>query len=266
MGMMSIKDKNELIYRIRQIIGDEKEDGFYTPVKFNDEIVQVPNFLFKDGPAKYPEIRISPFLSNRSKSHPIRVTTNGRHVKRRFYDAVFQIDIFATNLVLVNNIESVVRRRIDLFYDLDTVIYGYDKDFKLIDEEQMIYHHKGYNINTYKIISVYFGNIPFERVRDKKELLRKNTYYIDETGLYINTNFNIKMVQINTVLNGLIFPDGETANKKGIIKTHVRNRRNLSELENNNVERVSFELKIFYMLDQERDLGPIATDIIVDSD
>lgn len=266
MGMMSIKDKNELIYRIRQIIGDEKADGFYTSVQYNDQIIDVPNFLFKDGPAKYPEIRISPFLADYTKSHPIRVTTNGCHVKRRFYDAIFQVDIYATNIVLANKIESAVRKRIDLFYDLDTLVYGYDKDFKLIDEEQMIYHHKGYNINTYKIISVYFGNILFKRVNNKKELLTKNTYYIDETGLYINTNFNIKMVQINTVLNGLIFPDGETANKKGIIKTRILNRRSLSELEENNVERISFELKIFYMLDQVRNTGPIATDMIVDSD
>ena len=44
------------------------------------------------------------------------------------------------------------------------------------------------------------------------------------------------------------------------------NKRSLSDLENNNVERISFELKIFYMMDQERNAGPIATDIIVDSD
>jgi hypothetical protein len=261
-----LNDKNELIYRIRQIIGDEKEDGFYTSLEYNGEIVNVPNYLFRDGPAKYPEIRISPFLSNELKAHPIRVTSHERSIKREFYDTIFQLDIFAENIVLANRIEETIRERIDLFYDLDTVIYGYDKDFKLIDEEKMIYHHKGYNINTYKIISVYFGNIALEKVYTKEELHKRNTYYIDETGLYINTVFNIKMVQLNTVLNGLIFPDGETANKKGIIKTRILNRRNLSELEKNNVERVSLELKIFYMLDLERNTGPIATDIIVDSD
>ena len=76
----------------------------------------------------------------------------------------------------------------------------------------------------------------------------------------------MKMIQINTVLNGLVFPDGETAHSKGIIKTRTMNKRSLSELEENNVERISFELGIFYMLDQERTPGPAATDIIVDSD
>lgn len=261
-----MKDRNELIYRIRQIIGDEKEDGFYTSVKYNDNIIQVPNFLFKDGPAEYPEIRISPFLSDTRKSHPIRVTSYGRSIKRKFYDAIFQIDIYATNIIQANNIYSAVKRRIDYFYDIDTVLYGYDKDFQLLDEEKSIYYHKGYNTNNYRIISVYCGNVPLLRVFDKKELARHNTYYIDKTGLYINTLLNIKMIQINSIISGLTFPDGQTANSKGIIKTRTMNKRSLSDLENNNVERISFELKIFYMMDQERNTGPIATDIIVDSD
>ena len=62
MGMKSMKDRNELIFLIRSIIGEEKEDGFYTKVNWNNENIEVPNFLFKDGPAKYPEIRILYFL------------------------------------------------------------------------------------------------------------------------------------------------------------------------------------------------------------
>ena len=261
-----MKDKNELIYRIRQIIGEEKEDGFYTPVKYNDEVIQVPNYLFKDGPSKYPEIRISPFLSDTLKAHPIRIKTFGRHIKRKFYDAIFQIDIYSTNVVQLNNIYSAVRRRIDYFYDIDTVLYGYDKNFQLLDEEKGIYYHKGYNVDNFQIVNIHIRNIPLLRVFNKNELNKKNTYYIDKTGLYINTLYNIKMIQINCIINGLVFPDGETAHTKGIIKTRTMNKRTLSELEENNVERISFELGIFYMLDQERKPGPIATDIIVDSD
>lgn len=261
-----MKDENELILRIRQIIGEEKENGFYTPVNFQGETIEVPNFLFKDGPSQYPEIRISPFLSDAQKSHPIRVTSYGRNIKRKFYDAIFQVDIYSTNVAQLNNIYSAVKHRIEYFYDIDTVLYGYDKDFQLLDEEKSIYYHKGYNANDYTIISVYFGNVPLLRVFDKRDLKKRNTYYIDKTGLYINTIFNIKMIQINTVLNGLVFPDGETAHSKGIIKTRTMNKRSLSELEENNVERISFELGIFYMLDQERTPGPAATDIIVDSD
>jgi len=266
MGMKSMNNDNELIYYIRQIIGDEKEDGFYTPVVYNEDIINVPNFLFKDGPSEYPEIRISPFLSKTRKSHPIRVSGYGYEIKREFYDAIFQIDIYATNIVLANNIEQAINNRLDLFYDIDTVIYGYDKHFKLIDEERNIYYHNKYNTDNFKIIDIYIRNFYLKKVFDKQHLNQKNTYYIDKTGLYINTMLNIKMIQINAVLNGLIFPDGETAHKKGIIKTRILSRRNLSDLEKNNVERISFDLGIFYRLDRQRLAGPIATDIIVDSD
>jgi len=260
-----MKDRNELIYRVRQIIGEEKEDGFYTPVTYNDDIIEVPNYLFKDGPSEYPEIRISPFLSETQKSHPIRITGYDYHIKRKFYETIFQVDIYSTNVVQLNNIYNAIRHRIDFFYDIDTVLYGYDKGFKIIDEEKCIYYHKGYNTNSYKIIGIHFGNMMLRRVFNKKDL-KKNTYYIDKTGLYVNTLFNIKMIKILCIINGLTFPDGETAHRKGIIKTRVQNQRTLSELEKNNVERISFELDIFYKMDSKRHAGPLATDIIVDSD
>ena len=261
-----MKDRNELIYRIRQIIGDEKEDGFYTPVSYNGESIDVPNLLFKDGPIQYPEIRVSPFLTESQKSHSIRIRDFNHDSKTTFYDTIFQIDIYATNVVLVNNIEQAIRNRIDLFYDIDSIIYGYDKSFKQIDTERHVYYTPKYNSCNTKVISVRFFKKPMKKVLLKKDLKKKDTFFIDKTGLYIHTDFPIKMIQINSVLNGLVFPDGDTAHKKGIIKTRIMNRRSLSQLEKNNVERVSFELGIFYRLDSLRNPGPLATNIIVDSD
>ena len=261
-----MKNRNELIYRIRQIIGNEEEDGFYTPVLYNNKTIKVPNTLFKDGPVQYPEIRISPFLRESQKSHSIRIRDYNYDSKTKYYDTTFQIDIFATNIVLANNIEEAVRRRIDLFYDIDSILYGYDKSFKLIDIEQNIYYTSRYNKNNTQIIGIHFCRTRLNNVSSKEFLKNKNTFYIDETGLYIHTDLPIKMVQINAVLNGLVFPDGETAHKKGIIKTRVMNRRSLSQLEENNVERISFELGIFYRMDYLRNPGPLATNIIVYSD
>lgn len=260
-----MKDRNELIYRVRQIIGDEIEDGFYTPVEWNNKVIQVPNFLFKDGPAQYPEIRISPFVTESKASHSIRIRNYNSDRKSSYYNTMFQIDIYATNIVLVNKIYDTIRRRIDLFYDIDSIVYGYDKHFNLIDKEKRIYHNKMYN-DKIKIISIRFGALILERVTQKNQLNKKNTYYIDETGLYVNTDFDMKFIAISVVLNGLVFPDNETAHSKGIIKTRIMNRRSLSNLENNIVERVSFELGIFYRMDSKRNPGPLATGIVVDSD
>ena len=261
-----MKDRNELIRLIRCIIGDEKEDGFYTSVTWNNETIQVPNFLFKDGPAEYPEIRISPFLSDTQASHSIRVRKYDYDRKTKFYNAIFQVDIYATNVILVNKIFDAVKRRINLFYDIDNVMYGYNKCFKLIDEEKNIYHCKDYNSKYFQIISVNFGNVSLKKVQNKQQLKHKNTYCVNQRGLYVRTDFPIKRIKVNTVLNGLVFPDGETAHQKGIIKTKIINPKNLSELEKNNVERISFELGIFYRMDSMRNAGPLATHVMIDSD
>ena len=58
--------RNELIYSIRSIIGDDEPSGFFTKVQNGKEIYKVPNYLFKDAPAEYPEIRISPFISEQT--------------------------------------------------------------------------------------------------------------------------------------------------------------------------------------------------------
>lgn len=260
-----MKDRNELIRLIRNIIGDEKEDGFYTTIIWNNKTVEVPNFLFKDGPAKYPEIRISPFLQTRQASHSIRIREPNSDRKTKFYNTIFQVDIYATNVVLVNKIYDEVKRRINLFYDIDTVFYGYDKAFKLIDEEKNIYHSRTYNNKDFDIISVQFSRRLIKRVYNKQDLIR-NTYFIDNTGLYVRTDFPIKRIKVNTVLNGLVFNDGQTAHQKGIIKTRIMNERSLSELENNDVERISFELGIFYRMDSNRNPGPLATHMMIDSD
>ena len=261
-----MKDRNELIRLVRQIIGEEKEDGFYTSIDYNNQIINVPNYLFKDGTAEYPEIRISPFLSDEKTSHPIRVRKYDLDAKVKYYRAIFQIDIYATNIVLANKIYNTVKKRIDLFYDIDTVWYGYDKSFKKIDLETNTYFSPLYNTKDFTIIGVNCCKKRFIRVKDKKSLKHKNAYYIDKTGLYITTDLPIKMIRINSILSGLVFPDGETEHQKGIIKTHTQNKRMISQLEENNVERISFELGILYRTESLRNPGPIATGLHIDID
>lgn len=263
--MIIMQNRNELIRYVRNIIGEEKSDGFYTPVKWNNKNIDVPNFLFKDGMAEYPEIRISPFLHDVEILNPVRQQAFNYNKKINILDAMFQIDIYATNVVLVNNIFDAVRKRIDNFYDIDTVLYGYDKTFTLIDEEKNIYYCHKYNQNDFQIISVQLGHLFMQRVYDKTLLQYKNTYYIDSTGFYVCTDLPIKRIKVNNVLNGLLFPDGQTAYQKGIIKTRIVNTRSLSELEKNNVERISFDLGIVYRLDSFRNPGPIATGITMNN-
>lgn len=255
-----MKSKNELIYYIRQVIGQELSDGFYTGIEDEGEIIKVPNYLFKDGKAEYPEIRISPFIRDEQVSHPIRVRSYNRQDKVKHYRAVFQIDIYATNIVIVNKIYDMVSRRIDLFNDYDTVLYGYDKRFKQMDDN--LYFTDLYNSTNFNIFRILINNNVISKV-SSFDLLENNTYIIDEDGLYIQTTLPIQELQMFDILNGLTFSDGEIAYDKNIISLKISNKRMLSELENNRVERISFDLNILYNLTQDRNPGPILEDVNV---
>lgn len=255
-----MRNKNELIYYIRQVIGEEAIDGFYTLIEDKDEIIKVPNYLFKDGKAEYPEIRISPFVRDEHVSHPIRVRGHNRNDKVKHYRATFQIDIYATNIVIANKIYSAVSNRIDLFDEYDTILYGYNKSFKEIEEN--LYFTNIYNSTNFNIFRILIHNNVISKV-SSEDLLENNTYIINEDGLYIQTTLPIQHVQIFNILSGLTFSDGEIAYDKNIISLKIKNKKMLSELENNRVERISFDLNILYNMTQVRDPGPILDGINV---
>lgn len=256
-----IKSKNELIYIIRQVIGHEEVDGFYTPVEYNNEIIKVPNYLFKDAPAEYPEIRISPFLEDKQITH-------SKHIKRYEYNnkiipyrAKFQIDIFATNLVQLNEIYDQVFKRIDLAYEIETVEYGYDNDF--IEIAPNLYLNKNITSKNF-----YFADIVVDRKRmnvvsNKNDLQKNNVYLLNDEGLFVHTPLNIKRIRMRSIINGLLLPDGNTIHKKGIVKLSISDKTMLSDLKRNNVERISFVLNITYGMDNIRESGPIATHTII---
>lgn len=251
-----MKTKNELIYSIRQILGEEKSNGFFLPVEYNDKIIQVPNYLFKDAPAEYPEIRISPFLEDKMESHAVRIRKYNYDNKKRFYTAKFQIDIYSTNVVQVNTIYDALERRIDLFYDIDTVIYGYNKSFEQISD--YMYHSPMFTNQYFQFSDIVIKNRRIHKVKNYDDM-EMNTYFINSEGLFIKTSLPIKFIKMWSIINGLTFPDGTTAFSRGIIKTNISDKIMLSDLEKNNVERISFELDIFYAMDQIREPGPLAT-------
>lgn len=256
-----IKSKNELIYIIRQVIGNEESDGFYTYVNYNDEIIKVPNYLFKDAPSEYPEIRISPFLEDKEVTHSIRVRQYNHNNKIIPYRAKFQIDIFATNIAQLNEIYDAVFERIDLAYEFETVEYGYDDDF--VEIAPNLYYNRHMTNKHFHFSQIRIGNMEMAIVSNKNDLAHNNTYLLNEEGLFIHTPLNIKRVRMRSIINGLLLPDGNNIHKKGINKLSISDKVMLSDLKRNNVERLSFMLNITYGMDNIRKSGPIATHTII---
>ena len=252
--------RNKLIYSVRSIIGNDEPNGFFTPVKNGNQIYKVPNYLFKNAPAEYPEIRISPFISEQQESHVVHKYCQNRFGKLYHYSTVFQIDIYATTIPMVNNIYETVFERIDRFNDFDIVRYGYNKSFKEIDEN--IFHSPIYNSRNFNIFRILINNNLIEQV-DDTDSLRYNTYIINEDGLTIRTALPIQKIKIYHNINGLQFNNNKTQYDAHILNTSISNKRMLSELEENNVERITFDLNILYHTLQKRKFGPILDDILI---
>ena len=259
-----MRTKNKLIYLVRQIIGQEEATGFYTNVMNNNKLYKVPNYLFKDAPAEYPEIRISPFIEDVevTAQRRLQCRTN-RLTKIRHYKAIFQIDIYATTIQMANNIYDAVNERIDLFNDYDIIKYGYNRSFKQIDENK--YYTHIYNAKNFNIFRIIINNNIIRRVDNINELIN-NTYMITEDGLYIQTTLPIQNIRIFHILNGLTFSNKRTAYDEHILQLDIQNKKMLSELEKNNVERITFDLSIFYNMRQDRNPGPILEDVDIISD
>jgi len=258
-----MNSKNKLIYLIRSIIGEDEPSGFYTYVKHNKEVIKVPNYLFKDAPAEYPEIRISPFIRDTEATVPQHIQRCTSSSKLYHYYANFQIDIYATTIPMVNNIYEEVYKRIDYFHDFDAVTYGYNKSFKEIDDN--LYFSKIYNAQNFNIFRILINYNIIHRVNDINEL-KNNTYIINEDGLYIRTTLPIQNIQINHSVNGLLFNNHKTSYAEHIINMRISNVKMLSELENDDVERISFNLNILYHMLRSRKPGPILKDVEISSD
>ena len=258
-----MNSKNKLIYLIRSIIGEDEPSGFYTYVKHNDQIIKVPNYLFKDAPAEYPEIRISPFITDTEATVPQHIYRCNDFSKLYHYYANFQIDIYATTIPMLNNIYDEVYRRIDDFHDFNSITYGYNKSFKQIDET--LYYSSLYNTQNFNIFRILINNNIIHRM-DNIDNLYNNTYTINEDGLYIRTTLPIQKVKIKHSINGLLFNNHKTSFHEHIINMRISNVKMLSELENNSVERISFNLNILYHMLRKRKFGPILEDVKVSSD
>ena len=258
-----MNSKNKLIYLIRSIIGTEETSGFYTYVPYNGEVMKVPNYLFKDAPAEYPEIRISPFIRDTQATVPQHIYKCNNFAKLYHYHANFQIDIYATSIPMLNNIYQEVYYRIDDFHDFNSITYGYNRSFKQIDET--LYYTPLYNTRNFNIFRIIINNNIIHKMSNINQLYN-NTYTINEDGLYIQTTLPIQNIQIKHSINGLLFNNQKTSYHEHIINMTVSNVKMLSELENNSVERISFNLNILYHMLRQRKFGPLLEDINVSSD
>ena len=105
------------------------------------------------------------------------------------------------------------------------------------------------------VYSVVLEKQKLKRVFDFYDL-DMETFYIDEDALYIYTKKDLKTLEMKVLIQGRLFEDGDSYSDRGIHYYELSSQRNLSALEDNEVERISFDIYILYSHRREREEIP----------
>lgn len=239
---------NTVTKSLLEILGDSTEKGY----KFNS----VPILLNKDKTTTYPEIRLSPFI-DKNVLNDQRYIEKSYQAYRHWEEGVFQVDIFCKTVIEAQDIYDKLVQRIYDFFNLETLIYNWTPHFQEIDNN--IYKNIDYALTgeLFKdVYSVVLERQRLKRVYNYNDIKKIDTYYIDEDALYIHTKKNLKTLEMKVLLQGRLFNNGDSYSDRGIHYYELSNQRNLSALEDNEVERISFDIYLLYSHRREREELP----------
>lgn len=242
---------NDVVASVLEMCGNITPKGYSLFV--NDK--EVPILLNKDATTEYPEIRVSPFIAKKGLNEQKYINPLLQEY-RNWETGDFQIDIYSQSLIEAQNIFDVLKHRLYDFFNLETVIYNWNPNFKEIDD--FVYKNIDYAITgeLYKdIYSVSIKNHRLKRVFRFKDL-DYDTWYADKDALYVKTKQDLRHLDIKVLMQGRLFKNGDAYSDRGIHYHEFSDQRNLSALEDNEVERISFDLYIIFSYKRKREAIP----------
>ena len=232
--------QNQIIKTVLEILGDNKGGAYYFD--------EVPVFLNKDESTKYPEIRVSPFIF-RDVFQSERYIDKPNRGQVEYSNGTFQIDIYS---------------KIYDFFHSELVVYNCtEEDF--VEKGDNLYENPAIALHTkiFKdVYSVKTGKFRFKRVLSKDDL-KMNTFYVDDNSLLIKME-KLVSVDVTVIVQGCLFKDKTSVGDRGILSYNITDSRNLSELEENEVERISFDLELTYVEKRYRERLPRVEHLIND--
>lgn len=243
---------NRVTKTVFELLGDPTPTGYSLCVKGKE----VPLFLNKDKVTEYPQIRVSPFIHKKDVRYQ-KYFDPAKRMYQHWQSGTFQIDVYAKDLIFAHNVYDVMTKRIFDFFNLETLIYNYNYDFDLIDDYTYVNHtYALLDDDMFKdIYGIRIDNTIIQRVQNLDDL-EMNTFYVDNHALYIKTNQNIKKIEIKMLLQGRLFSNGFAYSDNGLHDYYLSKQRNLSALQNNEVERISFDLSLLFSKQINREILP----------
>ena len=235
-----------------ELLADKVSGGYNLEVDGE----KIPLFLNKDKTTVYPQIRLSPFIEKGDAKYQKYIERKYQAYRHWAY-GVFQVDIYSQSLIQAQNIYDVITQRLFDFFNLETVIFNWNPAFEQIDEN--VYRNKSFAImedDLFKdIYGIKIGDTRFKKVLSKNDLTN-DSFCPQNDYLYVQTDKNLKKIEIKTLMQGKLFSNGLSYSDMGIHAYNLSKQRNLSSLENNEVERISFDLEILFSKKLDREELP----------
>ena len=250
---------NYVTRAVFEMLGDKVKGGY--SLKIHDK--EIPLFLNKDGTTEYPQIRVAPFIEKGDTRYQ-KYIEEKYQMYRHWQFGVFQVDIYTKELSLAQDIYDKLNRRLFDFFNLEMVTFDNNGSFEQIDD--YTYRNREYSLMEDGLFKEIYGirieNSILKRVKTKKDLVM-NSYFVNNEFLYIKTNKNLNKIKIKVLMQGKLFSNGFCYSDNGIHAYHLSKQRNLSSLEDNEVERISFDLEILFSRKINREELPIANKVLL---
>lgn len=243
---------NKVTKAVFELLGDKVPGGYQLSV--NNE--NIPLFLNKDKVTQYPQIRVSPFIQKGDTKYQ-KYTNHNRESYRHWQYGVFQVDIYSKDLAEAQNIYDEISKRLFDFFNLEVVTFNDNKLFEKIDDNT--YRSREYSLMDDGLFKDIYGikikNTILKRVQFKEDLCM-NSFYVSKDFLYIETNQDLKYIQIKVLMQGRLFSNGFSFSDNGLHDYYLSKQKNMSSLASNNVERISFDLDILFSNKMNREELP----------
>ena len=250
---------NYVTRAVFEMLGDKIPGGY--ALEIDDK--KIPLFLNKDGTTEYPQIRVAPFIEKGDMRYQ-KYIEEKYQMYRHWQFGVFQIDIYTRELSLAQDIYDKLTRRLFDFFNLEMITFEDNGSFEQVDD--YTYRNREYSLMDDGLFKDIYGvrieDAILNRVESKKDLTM-NSYFVDENFLYVKTNKDLKKIKIKVLMQGRLFPNGFCYSDNGIHGYHLSKQRNLSSLEDNEVERISFDLEILFSKKINREELPIANKVLL---
>ena len=167
-----------------------------------------------------------------------------------------EITSLLTHTTLYLYIFDNLKHRMYDFFNLETVIYNWNPNFKEIDTN--IYKNIDYALTGELFKDIYSVRICHEKLKRVfcYDDLEEDSWYVDEDALYVYTKQDLHGLDIKVLMQGRLFSNGDAYSDRGLHFLEIVDQRNLSSLSKNEVERISFDVFILYSHVREREAIP----------